>query len=114
MTSAFTGGDQHDTVGPCTQDPDRWLSATDEATKAICRGCPRRWRCARDAVEMPAAEGMWAGIAIPGSARGRSFALRQLRSLAERGGYPPRASSRCTSPAIIEDDVSAKVVQPQK
>lgn len=81
-------------VGPCAQDPDRWMEATDDATKAICRGCPRRWLCAREACEMSGATGMWAGIVVPESGRGRTFALRQLRSLAERGGYPVRKPQR--------------------
>ena len=34
------------------------------------------------------AQGLWAGIHIPEGGRGRTFALKQLRSLAERGGYP--------------------------
>lgn len=74
--------------GPCTQDPQRWTLQIDEGAKALCRQCPRRWQCARDAVESPGAEGLWAGIVIPESGRPRSFALRQLRELAERNGYP--------------------------
>lgn len=87
------------TVGACTQDPERWMTATDDATKAVCRACPRRWLCARDAVETQGAEGMWAGIVVPESGRGRTFALKQLRSLAERGGYPPRKAVRRAAPA---------------
>ncbi|MGE5695825.1 MAG: WhiB family transcriptional regulator [Candidatus Sericytochromatia bacterium] len=74
-------------AGACTRDPDRWLTATDDATKAVCRACPRRWLCAKEACEMPAAQGMWAGVHIPEAGRGRAFALKQLRSLAEYGGY---------------------------
>lgn len=81
-------------VGACTKDPDRWMTATDDATKAICRSCPRRWLCARDGYETPGAEGMWAGIVVPEAGRGRTFALRQLKSLAERGGYQVRARRR--------------------
>lgn len=81
-------------VGECTKDPDRWATSTDDATreasKAVCRSCPRRWLCARQAVETPGAEGIWAGIWIPEADRGRTFAIGQLRSLAERGGYPVR------------------------
>ena len=77
-------------IGACTQDPERWTTRADEEAKAICRGCPRRWMCARDACELPRAEGLWAGIVIPEGGRGRTFALRQLRSLAERNGYPVR------------------------
>jgi WhiB family redox-sensing transcriptional regulator len=50
----------------------------------------RRGLCAREACEMPRAEGMWAGVVIPEAGRGRTHALRRLRSLAERGGYPVR------------------------
>lgn len=81
-------------LGVCTQDPDRWITATDDATKAVCRACPRRWLCAREACETPGAIGVWAGIVIPEAGRGRTFALRQLRSLAERAGYPVRGKSR--------------------
>ncbi len=81
-------------LGACTQDPDRWTSTLgkgpDEEAKALCRACPRRWLCARDAVESPGAEGLWAGVVIPEAGRARTFALRQLRSLAERNGYPVR------------------------
>jgi WhiB family redox-sensing transcriptional regulator len=82
------------TVGACTRDPDRWMTATDSATKVVCRACPRRWLCAREACETPGAQGMWAGIVIPEAGRGRTFALRQLKSLAERGGYPVRRAVR--------------------
>jgi WhiB family redox-sensing transcriptional regulator len=81
-------------VGACTQDPERWTTSADSAAKAICRECPRRWLCARDACELPRAEGLWAGIMIPEAGRGRTFALRQLRSLAERNGYPVRTTRR--------------------
>ena len=104
MTSALNPGHSghrdhdgltpYEMVGACVQDPDRCMTSTDEATKAICRSCPRRWLCARDAVETPGAEGIWAGIVIPEAGRGRTFALKQLRSLAERGGYPVRKAQR--------------------
>src|SRR5689334_11887193 len=57
-------------MGACTQDPDRWMTATDDQTKAVCRSCPRRWRCAKEACEMPGAQGLWAGIHIPKVAAG--------------------------------------------
>ena len=96
----------YEIVGACVQDPERWMTSTDEATKAICRICPRRWLCARDAVETPGAEGIWAGIVIPEAGRGRTFALKQLRSLAERGGYPVRKAQRrrFTSPDTAESE----------
>lgn len=78
-------------IGECTSDPDRWIAAADEDAKTICRMCPRRWACARDAVELPDAEGLWAGIVIPEEGRRRGHALRQLRNLAETNGYPVRA-----------------------
>jgi WhiB family transcriptional regulator, redox-sensing transcriptional regulator len=77
-------------IGECTSDPERWFAAADEGAKAICRICPRRWACARDAVELPYAEGLWAGIVIPEEGRQRGHALRQLRGLAESNGYPVR------------------------
>ncbi len=46
--------------------------------------------CAKEAVESPGAEGLWAGVVIPEAGRARAFALGQLRSLAERNGYPVR------------------------
>jgi WhiB family redox-sensing transcriptional regulator len=77
-------------IGECTRDPDRWTSTADEEAKTICRLCPRRWACAREACELPRAEGLWAGIVIPEGGRGRTHALKQLRELAERNGYPVR------------------------
>lgn len=74
-------------LGPCTKEPARWTLQIDEGAKALCRQCPRRWQCARDACESPGAVGLWAGIVIPESGRPRAFALRQLRGLAERNGY---------------------------
>ena len=59
----------------------------DSEVKALCRGCPRRWLCAKEALETPGAEGMWSAVFIPKTGRGRNFALRQLRSLATYGGY---------------------------
>ncbi len=78
--------------GPCTRDPDRWTTTIDEGAKALCRACPLRWQCAKEACTTPGAEGVWAGIMIPESGRARRFALRQLRSLAELNGYPVGAS----------------------
>jgi WhiB family redox-sensing transcriptional regulator len=78
-------------IGDCTRDPDRWTTLADEDAKAICRSCPRRWACARDACELPRSEGLWAGVVIPEGGRGRTHALRQLRELAERNGYEVRA-----------------------
>jgi WhiB family redox-sensing transcriptional regulator len=85
MTRSLAEASSLDTVvGACVADPDRWMTAIDDQAKAVCRDCPRRWLCAREACEMPRAEGMW---------RGRAHALRRLRSLAELGGYPVRCSS---------------------
>ena len=81
-------------IGECTTSPEKWLDAADEDAKAICRACPRRWACAREAVELPRAEGLWAGVVVPEGGRGRGHALRQLRDLAERNGYPVRTGRR--------------------
>jgi|SRR3954447_22287999 WhiB family redox-sensing transcriptional regulator len=74
----------------CARDPERWTTVADEGAKALCRACPRRWECAQEACEMPGVEGVWAGVLIPAAGRGRRFALKQLRSLAEQNGYPVR------------------------
>ena len=87
----------------CTREPDRWVSAPDDETKAICRACPRRWLCAKEACETPGADGMWAGVLIPETGRPRTFALRQLRSLAEHGGYTVRERAR-RYPAPVEEE----------
>ncbi|ORW87351.1 transcriptional regulator [Mycobacterium sp. IEC1808] len=79
-------------LGACTRDPDRWTTTPDDEAKALCRACPLRWPCAREAVESAGAEGLWAGVVIPESGRPRAFALGQLRSLAERHGYPVRGA----------------------
>nr|WP_101946301.1 WhiB family transcriptional regulator [Mycobacterium sp. 3519A] len=76
----------------CTRDPDRWTTVADEGAKELCRVCPRRWRCAQEACETPGAQGVWAGVLIPHQGRGRRFALKQLRSLAERNGFPIRTA----------------------
>ena len=55
-------------IGACTRDPERWTSTADAEAKAICRACPRRWLCARDACEFPRAEGLWAGSSSPRAA----------------------------------------------
>ena len=39
-------------VGVCTRDPERWTTTADDEAKALCRSCPRRWLCARDACEL--------------------------------------------------------------
>jgi WhiB family transcriptional regulator, redox-sensing transcriptional regulator len=80
---------------PCLAEPDRWSEARkdDAELKAICRTCPRRWLCAKEAVETPAAEGLWSGVFIPKAGRARKFALRQLASLATHGGYSVRFES---------------------
>lgn len=76
------------TPPPCLADPDRWAAGGDDPElKALCRGCPRRWLCAKEATQTPGAEGLWAAVNIPAEGRRRKFALRQLRSLAAHGGY---------------------------
>nr|WP_041315903.1 WhiB family transcriptional regulator [Mycobacterium sp. JS623] len=75
-------------VTPCMADPDRWDAGGDDPElKALCRGCPRRFTCAKDALHSPGIAGMVAGVHIPGDGRARRFALRQLQSLAAHGGY---------------------------
>jgi WhiB family redox-sensing transcriptional regulator len=74
----------------CAADPDRWTTRPDEGAKALCRSCPQRWSCARQACSTPGAEGVWAGVLIPEAGRGRRFALKQLRNMAERNGTPIR------------------------
>ncbi|WP_375489042.1 WhiB family transcriptional regulator [uncultured Mycobacterium sp.] len=82
---------------PCAADPDRWAAGgEDPELKALCRGCPRRWLCASEALRTPGAEGMWSGVNIPKAGRGRTFALRQLRSLAAHGGYHVGSGTRHT------------------
>jgi WhiB family transcriptional regulator, redox-sensing transcriptional regulator len=85
--------------GACSRDPDRWTTAPDDEAKVLCRACPRRWLCAREACELPGAEGLWAGVVIPETGRARTFALRKLRSLAENHGYPVRAHKVAARPA---------------
>ena len=76
------------TESPCASDPDRWTEAGDDPSlKSLCRGCPRRFLCAKDALETPFIEGMVAGVYVPKEGRSRHFALRQLQSLAAYGGY---------------------------
>lgn len=100
----------------CQVDPDRWTERADEGAKALCRECPLRWQCAREACETAGAEGLWAGIVIPEGGRGRTFALRQLRSLAERGGYPVRKRRRYPSWPVDEQEIddSPAVDQPDR
>ncbi|CQD06269.1 WhiB family transcriptional regulator [Mycobacterium europaeum] len=95
----MTPGEHGFWQGACTQDPERWTTAPDAEAKAVCRRCPRRWACAREACELPGAEGLWAGVVIPEGGRARTFALRQLRSLAELHGYPVREHSASTRSA---------------
>ena len=38
-------------VPVCTTDPERWTTSPDDEAKALCRACPLRWRCAREAWE---------------------------------------------------------------
>lgn len=81
----------------CINEPERWTATNpDEQAKALCIACPRRWLCAREAYQMPGAQGLWAGVVIPESGRAREFALHRLRGLAQRGGYQvqPRRRGR--------------------
>ena len=88
MTVTLDKPHQATSTPPCLADPDRWAEGGDDAElKALCRGCPRRWLCAKEALETPGAEGMWSGVNIPKDGRARKFALRQLRSLAAHGGF---------------------------
>jgi len=76
------------TESPCLSDPDRWTEGGDDPSlKSLCRGCPRRFLCAKEALETPFIEGMVAGVHVPKEGRPRHFAMRQLQSLAAYGGY---------------------------
>jgi WhiB family transcriptional regulator, redox-sensing transcriptional regulator len=78
-------------VTPCVQDPDRWADGGDDpALKTLCRNCPRRWVCATEALRTPGIEGMIAGVYVPTDGRGRTFAFRQLQSLAAYAGRAPQ------------------------
>ena len=71
-------------LAPCRRDPARWDDPEDPALLAMCRQqCPRRFACAADAVtsKVPL-EGIWAGIYVPNTQRGREYAMRRLHSLA--------------------------------
>ncbi len=72
---------------PCQSDPDRWLTGGDDPElRAACRACPRRWTCAKEALDTVGAHGMWAGVYLPKKhGRARVFAMRQIASLAEYG-----------------------------
>lgn len=75
------------TLSPCVADPDRWVNGGDDPElKTLCRGCPRRFVCAKEALDTPGIEGMVAGVFVPKEGRGRTFALRQLQSLAAHAG----------------------------
>ena len=76
------------TLSPCLTDPERWFDGGDDPElKALCRGCPRRWICAKEALNTPGIEGVVAGVHLPKEGRARIFALRQLQSLAAYAGY---------------------------
>jgi WhiB family transcriptional regulator, redox-sensing transcriptional regulator len=77
---------------PCQADPDRWIEATNEDIdlKEICRACPRRGMCAKEAAEQAGIEGMWAGVVIPLSVvncREHKYAMSSLTSIAHAYGY---------------------------
>jgi WhiB family transcriptional regulator, redox-sensing transcriptional regulator len=77
------------TTTPCATNPDRWADGGDDpALKALCRSCPRRWLCAKEALHTPAVEGMIAGVHVPKEGRTRAFALRPLQSLAAQARDP--------------------------
>jgi WhiB family transcriptional regulator, redox-sensing transcriptional regulator len=76
------------TDSPCLTDPERWFTGGHDAElKTLCRGCPRRWTCAKEALDTPGIEGVVAGVHVPKDGRARTFALRQLQSLAAYAGY---------------------------
>ncbi|WP_431241091.1 transcription factor WhiB (plasmid) [Mycolicibacterium aichiense] len=75
------------TFSPCLADPDRWAAGGDDPQlKTMCRACPRRFTCAREALDTPGIEGMIAAVYVPREGRGRTFALRQLQSLSAYAG----------------------------
>ena len=75
------------TRGPAPQDPERWTLQIDEGRKPLCRQCPRRWQCARDACESPGAGGL-GRHRDPGVGAPAHFRAAPVAGLAERNGYP--------------------------
>ncbi len=77
---------------PCLREPQRWGATDDPVLVALCRQeCPRRLACARDAVAAKnPLEGIWAGIYVPNTQRGREYAMRRLHSLASMTGHDER------------------------
>jgi WhiB family transcriptional regulator, redox-sensing transcriptional regulator len=74
---------------PCLTDPDRWTECHPRQLaelKSLCRGCPRRFLCAKEALDTPFIEGLVAGVFVPHEGRPRQFAMKQLQSLAAYGG----------------------------
>jgi WhiB family transcriptional regulator, redox-sensing transcriptional regulator len=103
-TTTASAGPLDEYVPVCTADPERWTTTEpDEQAVAICRGCPRRFLCAREACNLSGVEGLWAGVTIPESGRGRDFALRRLRTLAEHGGQEVRPKRRYKRRNALQD-----------
>ena len=75
---------------PCLADPDRWAEGgNDPELKALCRGCPRRWLCAKEALETPAAVGHVVGRSPP-QRRPRTHVRPASAALVGRPRRPPR------------------------
>ena len=85
------------TLSPCMADPVRWdVGGDDPELKALCRACPRRWRCAKEALHTPGVDGMVAGIHVAKDGRGRAFAPGLLPPKTIPGQKPQR------SPAVSQ------------
>ena len=72
-----------------TLDPDRWMTATDDRTKAVCRACPRRWRVRQGGADAGCA-GLWAASTSQ-RADGPHVRVEAAQVIGRRGGY------RCTA-----------------
>ena len=59
----------------------------EEASRAVCRGCPVRQPCLQLALDLDVAEGIWGGLTA-----GERRALRRKRLLRTGGAHPPRAT----------------------
>jgi WhiB family redox-sensing transcriptional regulator len=102
MTRSLAEASLLDTgVGACVADPDRWMTAIDDQAKAVCRDCPRRWLCAREACEVPRAEAMWAGVLIPEAGR-----VGALTRFAGCGHWPSWAVIR----SAVRDPASEEIL----
>jgi hypothetical protein len=105
MSAAISDAPRHPPLLACQRDPDRWFDRVDRTDAlAGCLQCPARKWCARQALSVRPAYGMWAGIWIDHNLPDVSHYLHAIAEASPSATPPPAPTTAPPSPVPAISD----------